>query len=110
MKKLTLVEAFNAMERWNKLSVEAQIALLDPVDKSYMVQIISANPDEFITFEYMLNNRFCVNSNLVGVWELSVSSATWYSCIDPMQGEDSPVKYIRDASHFKRYTSIEAKL
>lgn len=110
MVKLTLVEAFSAMRRWNDLPVETQVSLLDPDTKSYTAQVISTNPDEFITVEFMLNNRFTVDSNLVGAWELFVASNSWFACTDPMADDPDMVKFIKDASHFKRYTSVDAKL
>jgi len=113
MKKLTLVEAFSAMRRWNNLSAEEQIALINPITKSYTVQIISTEADEIITLEFMLNNRFCIEDDCIGAWELSVASSSWFACIDPMSDvtdDVQDVKYIKDASHFKRFTSINAKL
>ena len=109
MKKITLVEAFEAMRRWEKLPVNEQISLLDPDTKSYTAQIIT-NDDDHVFCEFMLNGRFFIESELIGAWELHIASSDWFACGEPNFEEDDAVKYIKDAWHFKRYSSIDAKL
>ena len=114
MKKITLVEAFSAMRRWAELSDEEQIDLINPGTESYTAEVISTNPDRIITINFMLNNRFIIEDYIIsddscGIWELSVANRSWFTCVEAMSEMDA-VKYIKDASHFKRYPCIDAKL
>lgn len=114
MVKLTLVEAFSALERWYRLPAEDRFAITGPIDKAYYAEVISTNPDEAILISFSNDGSAVIESDIVGIWKIQVASSTsrfvnWFSCSE-IDGDDDAVKYIKDASHFKRYTSIDAKL
>ena len=113
MKKITLVDGFKALERWNRLSVEERFALTNNINRCYDVEIISTNPDETIVMSFCNEGDMgiaLIDSELIGMWKVKTVSSGYFACADVDDDDWETPKYIHDAAHFKRFYGIDAKL